>query len=415
MNSLEMYHISSVMVDSLIMIDIHELKTDELETALTFRNSMFTSVSLDHWRDMNCTAVVAWEDGEMIGCIPLQFRRQKIMHNVSIPVVYENAVGVAADRRSRGIGTKMIDEAADFIRNRADALMVVRGGEQSDGYRFYRKSGHSDLMYVSSFTKEPESPLPAPGSCAIEKIEVEKWIEREPQLLGFYESMFGRYGGGRARGRGYWNTIFTSHVFRKQGWELYIALVGMEVAGYLVGAYGTWTNLDDLHIYEVMGRDKHTIGELLAVARENTGKSKLIVPSVALANPIRDTLAELGFDESETTPHIMARIVRPDRIFQNLIGAAYGNDVPPAIESASIVVTTPHRTVALNQPRSPTTRIHLQMKESSLCRLLFRRLDLRTALEMEMVRWSKQNPELEDALCTAFTFREWIQWFSDYV
>lgn len=397
------------------MIEIHELKPDELETALTFRNKMFTSVSEDHWHDMNCTAVVAWDEAAMIGCIPLQFRRQKIKHNVSIPVVYENAVGVAANRRSQGVGTEMIDEAAEFIRDRADALMVVRSGERTDGYRFYRKSGHSDLMYVSTFTKDLEAPLPTSDSCTVAKVDVEEWMAQERQLLGLYESMYGRFGGGRARLQGYWHTIFTSHVFRKRGWELYIAHSGAEIAGYIVGALGTWTNLDDLHIYEVVGREKGVLAKLLAVARENSGRNKIVVPSVALANPVRAALTELGYEESETTPHIMARILNPERIYQVLVGAEYGADAPSSIESAEIKVTTPHRTVYLNQPRKPAAWAHMQMKESCLCRLLFCRLDLKAALEMELVRWTQRDSGIESELCRVFSFCDWVQWFSDYV
>ena len=403
------------MVHSLAMIDFHELKPDELDTALTFRNSMFTSVGLDHWHDMNCTAVVAWDEDTMIGCIPLQFRRQKIKHNVSIPVVYENAVGVAADRRSQGVGTEMIRVAADFIKDRADALMVVRGGEQTDGYRFYRKSGHSDLMYVSSFSKEAGSPLEGSGAIDVESVDVESWLAEESRLLELYESLYGQYGGGRARGRGYWDTIFSSHVFRNRGWELFIARRDSEVVGYLVSARGTWTDLEDLHVYEVVGRESGAVAELLRNAREKAGNTKLVVPSVGLANPLREVLLELGFEESETTPHIMARILRPERIFRVLVGAEYGNEVPTELESLVIKVTTPHRSFALHEPQSPQKKIHLQMKESTLCRLLFCRLDLKSALDTEIVRWPDRDAGIEQILCRVFEFCRWIQWFSDYV
>ncbi|NIR03524.1 MAG: GNAT family N-acetyltransferase, partial [Gemmatimonadales bacterium] len=112
---------------------IYEYDPQEIGELLPFRNAMFEQVSEDHWRAMNCTGVVAREGDQLVGFIPLQYREQRLNARVTIPVAYENAVGVTEGKRGQGIGTWMIDKAARFMSDRVDALMVVREGEQSEG------------------------------------------------------------------------------------------------------------------------------------------------------------------------------------------------------------------------------------------------------------------------------------------
>jgi hypothetical protein len=138
-------------------MQIYEYRPKEIEELLAFRNSMFTPVTPAQWRAMDCTGIVAREVDQLVGFIPLQYRQQCLNARISVPVVYENAVGVAEGKRGQGIGTKMIDAGAAFIADRADLMLVVRGGERSQGYRFYRKSGHSDLMYAWCTILSPRS------------------------------------------------------------------------------------------------------------------------------------------------------------------------------------------------------------------------------------------------------------------
>ena len=84
-------------------LNIYEYRPEEQEECLAFRNSIFTPVEPDQWLAMNCTGVVARDEDEIAGFIPLQFRDQLIRPGLTVPVVYENAVGVAESRRSTGI------------------------------------------------------------------------------------------------------------------------------------------------------------------------------------------------------------------------------------------------------------------------------------------------------------------------
>ena len=389
---------------------IYEYDEREIDELLPFRNAIFGHVSRDHWFAMNNTGVVAREDGELAGFIPLQYRQQKLNARVTIPVVYENAVGVAEGRRGQGIGTAMIDEAARFMSDRVDALMVVRGGERSDGYRFYRKSGHSDLMYACWYTLEPEVEWDTTDGCSISVVDRERWLALEPQLLALHERQYGRFGGGQRREPGYWGTILDGHVYCEHPWWL-VTLAGEAggLAGYLVAGQGVWAARERVYVFEVVGREDGDVERLLRYARRFSTDGQLNVPLVSLSNPVRPLLRRMDFAEGESTSQVMARILRPDRIFSRL---AEGSGL---LDTLALTVATPHRTLEVNDPPGCKYEVRLETKESMFARLLCCRLDLDAALDMELVRWRDPDPGLRRELARAFAPCEWVQWYTDYV
>jgi GNAT superfamily N-acetyltransferase len=423
---------------------IYEHVPEELDEVLAFRNAIFGYISKEHWQAMNCTAVVAREGDQLLGFIPLQYRQQCLNARVAIPVVYENAVGVAEGMRGRGIGTQMLDEAARFISDRADAMMVIRSGERSNGYRFYRKAGHGDVMYARHYFLPPEVAWPssgAPGSSlafpGISVVDRQRWLALEPQLLDLYVRTYGRFGGGQRREPGYWQMILDGHVYADRGpkgwpWWLVTANQGWAVnqggggsqddrlAGYLVAAQGLWDDSPDVYVYEVVGEDEVTVERLIRYARGLTAqfacdakhrhaKPRYGLAAVSLANPICSLLRRMGFEEMDSSPHLMARILRPDRIFQQL---AAGSGL---LDTLSLAVATPHRTLVVNDPPQPRYRVQIETKEHVLSRLFCCRLHLGAAVEMELLRWNAYDPGLRRALEEVFAFCEWVQWYTDYV
>ena len=407
------------------LLNIYEYDASEIGEPLPFRNTIFGQITVDHWLAMNCTGVVAREDGELVGFIPLQYREQKLNARQSIPVVYENAVGVAEGRRGQGIGTLMMDEAARFMGDRVDALMVIRSGERTDGYRFYRRSGHSDLMYACWYYLSPEVEWPAVDSAAgaarISVIDRESWLALEPQLLALYERRCGGFGGGQRRGPGYWSMILDGQVFaQRKRWLVTMMTETGQLRGYLVAGQGVRSAAHAVLVYEVVGEDEPAVEHLLRFARQLCGEldgamaarpdgAQLVVPLVSLANPVRPLLRRMGFAEGESSSHVMARLLRPDRIFCRL---AEGTGLP---EKVSLSVSTPHRVLEVCAPAQPRYTVRLETKEVFLARLFCCRLDLDAALDMELVRWRHPDAGLRRQLCQVFAPCEWVQWFTDYV
>ena len=391
-------------------MDIYEHVPHEIDEVLSFRNEIFGYISPEHWRAMGCTAVVARDGGQLVGFIPLQFREQCLRPGVTIPVVYENAVGVAEDRRGQGLGTKMMDVAAGFISDRVDAMMVIRGSERSPGYRFYRKCGHGDVGYVRNYVLSSETALSPASVSGISVLSREQWIEMEASLLACYEAQYGHFGGGRKRRPGYWRTILDGHVYRAREWLTVVFQPEPDrLAGYMVAVRGLWADTDEIYIYEVVGEDEHTVEQLVRYARSLSVSGAVVGHEMSLANPVCGVLKRMGFEERNTSPHLMARILCPDRIFGRL---AAGSGL---LEALSLVINTPHRSISVNEPKDPRYRVTMETKEGLLSRLFLCRLNLEAAIEMEMVRWNVDDQGLARALYETFAFAEWVQWFTDYV
>jgi GNAT superfamily N-acetyltransferase len=389
---------------------IYEYDPQEVDELLAFRNSIFTDVTPARWRAMDCTGIVAREAGQLVGFIPLQYRQQCLNARVSVPVVYENAVGVAESRRGQGIGTKMMDAGAAFISDRVDLMLVIRGGERSQGYRFYRKSGHSDLVYACWYYLEPEVSWPKADETGISVVGRERCLALEPQLLSLYQQQYGLYGGSRQRKPGYWRQILDGHVYAGSKWWLVTCTEsGGRLLGYLVAAQGLWSSQTTVCVYEVVGEERAIVEKLLRYARRFAGREQYVVPLVSLANPVRPVLRGMGFAEGESGPHIMARLLRPDRVWRRLAQGSGLSDV------LSLTAVTPHRTIEVSDPPEPRYRVRLETKEHFLARLFCLRLDLDAALDMELVRWRDPDPGLRRELCQIFAPCDWVQWFTDYV
>ena len=363
---------------------------------------------------MDCTGVVASEESNILGFIPLQFRQQVLRPGVIAPVVYENAVGVSEPMRGRGIGLTMIETAVEFIGNRADALFVIRGGESSPGYRFYRKSGHSDLSYAVSHSHPRPESLTRDRTLDIRRVRERKWLASESELIHFYNEVYAGYGGGRLRSPGYWPEIFDGHVFKEREWILLIARDKRErLAGYAIFAPGTWKDHQDLHLYEIAASGEIVVESLLSAGAKFAPGRPLRAPQISLANPVAPTLNRLGFEEERSEPHIMARVIRPHRLFIRL--ADSNPDVADFRSTVNLICSTPHRTIDLQTPPQPEHTINLEMKEHMLARLLLCRLDLRSAIENELVRCRGDKGTLIDTLAEICRPAPWIQWFTDYV
>src|SRR5919109_2928748 len=128
-------------------LQVRELSPDDAEPALRLRNRIFSPIGQEHWAQ-NQTGAVAYLGQTLVGVIPFTVREFVIAPEVSIWVAMANAVGVADGHRGRGIGSRMMEAAREFLPRWADATFVYTateaGGPQ---YRFYRRSGYHDLLY----------------------------------------------------------------------------------------------------------------------------------------------------------------------------------------------------------------------------------------------------------------------------
>ncbi|OGJ93698.1 MAG: hypothetical protein A2487_06420 [Candidatus Raymondbacteria bacterium RifOxyC12_full_50_8] len=385
--------------------DLRELRPSEKKELLSFRNSIFGDISEEKWDAMGCTAAMAWKDNELWGAIPLQFRQQVIAPGITIPVVYENAVGVSDKARGTGIGTKMIDNTSQFIQDRTDALFVYRGSERSDGYRFYRKTHHGDLFFQQLFTLQ--KPKGRQGKVHI--CNADQALERESELMALFGRCYKRFGGYWKRQPGYFKTVLSSHVYKNDNWRLFIYAPSKKLEAYAI-VNPECKHAKGYNIYDYAARSETALAHVLdAIAYDAAQESHAPGVFISPENPFYQFFVKYGFAFERDEPYIMARMLNCGNLF------AASSRGSALLRNLELRACTPHRDCVLNQPKKPAYCATLYLKEAQLSRLLCRRLDFGQAVRQNMVRTTWLPEKYLKALSQTFTFAPWVSFSIDYV
>jgi GNAT superfamily N-acetyltransferase len=383
-----------------------EMNPSETEAVLRMRNETFTPLTREKFDAMGCTSAIAKKGKDLWGAIPLQFREFTLRPGVSIPVIFENAVGVTEKARGMGLGTNMIEAAAEFLQDRVDAMFVYRGGERSAGYRFYRKTHHGDLYYV--FTLMKHKPTGEDNN-----VEVLPWDEipgYAGKLLPLYRQTQRGFGGHWVRDKGYYEKIVASHVHECGGGRLLLDRKGDKIAGYAVINTRMPNGDKTCCIYDLAASASASSRRLLSKIEYLAHKDKTGVHLLANhEHPLYAPLLKNGYVAQNETPYIMARIIRPDRIFQKL---AKGSAL---LDELELLAVTPHRDIVINRPKKPQAKATLYLKESQFSRLMTCRLDFTAALKTNQIRLDPLDKKYENGLAKAFEFAPWAYWAMDYI
>ena len=376
---------------------------------LTVRNAIFPPVTAAQWRaEPNQTAAVALLDGEVVGAMPLSLRPFRLSYGVAAPSAWENAVGTRQDLRSRGIGSSMTECAAEFLRERADLLLVYRGGERSPGYRFYTSTHHSDLCYMRRYVNT-EPAREAVGS--VVQLPGEAMLEREAEFLGAFQAAWGGYGGYPDRREGYYRWALSALIYKclPTQFELLCELdAEARVEGYaLLGHRQAPQPEHNLTVLELCtpGNDLEMARRLLIAAGNLAAQRGLgLATGASVLSPYRESYLALGMEESHRWMMIMGILLRGPELFERWARAGNRNGLPP------VRVWTPSTEVVLNPGRGP--EVALEMKDRSLIRWLCGRIDLRSAIADERITHYGASFE---PIADLIPFHKWAYHGVDYV
>jgi len=363
------------------------------------------------------TAAIALRAGEVVGAVPFHIRDFQINPQVSIKGAFEHAVLVHESLRDQGIGTRMMDAAKQFLLAQADAMMVYRGGEQSAGYRFYTKTGHHDLSYLRPFwLQEPK----AQPTTKVKRVSYRELMDNEPEFLAVFRSAYGRYGGFRRRGPGYWKEAFSSAYFDMIPQELVLLRLddGQPLQGYALLSRELGPNRvhECAHLLELAtlrgdpALARPLLAEAMTVAAEWGVSFRAFSTDHA---PYVRLLAELGFrplSRGESSMMIMAYVLDPARL-----GPKVWQEHAEA-EGLEVTVWTPQREAVIHPAAStPARPVLLEMKEDLLTRLLLSRLDLVTAVQQELVTVIGGDDHDVAAIAKALPLAPWAYQHVDYI
>jgi len=387
-----------------------EATPDDAEHVLKVRNAIFPPLTREQWfADPTMTCSLALLNGEPVGAIPLSLRRFRVAPGVVVCAAFENAVGTREDMRGQGIGTAMIHAAREFLAGRADELMVYRGGERSNGYRFYVKSGHSDLIYLRAMS------LAAPRRREVdaEVLGLPEIRASQAGLLECFNATYGHCGGFPERHERYWEEQLASQIYDVIPQD--VLFVRHPAAGEL-GAYVLASRRrgsrpgDRLSILEMAGRTPSAIEQALLGLEDLAAREAMPIDVLGSAeHPCLGLLRQAGYEEGMRAMMTMGQPLRPRELFARVCRRA------DLLADLKVDFWAPFADGTLFEGAEARTEVMLEGKDEVIYRLLNLRLDVRAAVATEWLTIRNGTPEIVDRLAQAVPYTPWVYHHIDYV
>ncbi|MGD9497523.1 MAG: GNAT family N-acetyltransferase, partial [Armatimonadota bacterium] len=310
-------------------------------------------------------------------------------------------VGTRADFRGRGVGTAMIQAAAEFLRERVEALMVYRGAERSAGYRFYEKSGHRDLIYMRTLSRPPGEVEPADVAVGGR----EDLIALQPQLLRVFQAAFGEYGGFPPRSENYWERALSDMIFVVIPQRIIFVRYPAEgeLQAYCIASVREQVRPDEaVSILEIAGTGADAVREVLrGICAEGARRGWPVNTIAGVDSPYRVLMRAMGFEEGLRHTMIMGQAIAPARLFERAC------EDQGAVAELRIKAWSPSHDWTLWEGPQARREITLEGKEIVLHRLLTRRLDVRAAVASDLLTIAGEQPDDRERLAAALPYCKW--------
>jgi len=387
-----------------------EATRDDVDDVLRVRNAIFPPLTPEQYlADPTMTCSIAYLHGEPVGAIPLSVRDFRLAPNVVVRAAFENAVGTREDMRSRGIGTAMIDAAREFLADRCDELMVYRGAERTDGYRFYVKSGHRDLIYLRPMVLR--TPQRREVDVAVQGIPEMRACQSE--MLECFNATYGHCGGFPERHSRYWEQQVKSQIYTVLPQETFLIRYpasGALKAYVLAGRSLREDRRGQVNIMEAAGATATDIEQALLGLEDLAAREGVTIQTRTGADdPLRPTLRTLGFTEGIRTTMIMAQPIHPHALFGKVC------EKTALLADLKIDFWAPFADGTLFEGPSAKEEITLEGKDEVIYRLLNLRLDVRAAFRTEWLTVRNGTDEIVERLADALPYTPWVYHHLDYV
>jgi ribosomal protein S18 acetylase RimI-like enzyme len=389
-------------------LEIRRMSPSDAAAALALRNKVFPPISLAHWRQSQ-TASVALLEGELIGVVPFAIRGFEIAPGVPIRAAFANSVAVAEGFRDLGVGTRMMEEARGYLPSLAEAMMVYTEGERAGlQYRFYRKTGHYDLLYPRRFRREPPGAHDTLSHATV--LPIESITEIEADLLRVYRSCYANHAGTPRRTRGYWDSALASQIFIELPYErLGIVVVSQDrsITAYAI----VGLREGELVVLEAAAEvsfDPRPLWEALEDIANRWHAEGTVMYGQDLGTPLYASLLQSGFEPERREDVLVGQVLAYEDLYA-LRWQAASDALRPTLE-----IWTPERDLVLGgEPGA--ARISLEMKEEALHRLLLARTDLVNAVHEQYVTMLRGERRLVDEIGVVLRAVPWVYHHLDYV
>jgi GNAT superfamily N-acetyltransferase len=398
-------------------IEYREYRPEDAEGFLRLHNSRWRGIPKGFWEEWSSrpdvTAAVAVYEGRIIGQIPLHIREFLIRPGVTVRAAFEYSVIVEEEMRGRGIGTALMGEVRRLLQGRCEVMMVYRGGERTKGYRFYRRTGHHDLVYNRLWIAGEDTPL---EDRRVRHGDLRSLLENEEELLRIFHTAYAGRGGFPPRVRGYWRRALKSIIFCELPGEFLILFLeeGDRLIGYAIchERRGEKHGINLLELTTLEGEAESAVALLRHVSYLAESRGLRLTVRKPDDSVYAEALHRAGFIQiprGERSLMTMACIFDPQALTERVL-CRYGERL-----TFRVTVWTPQREVVLNPDVGLTRGITLEMKEGDLARLLLCRLDLLEAVKEGRVTALRAQREELESVAKAFPFTMWDYHDLDYI
>lgn len=384
-------------------MQVREFEPSDLESFHALHDAVFPPVpaaEMRRWMNRkDVTAGVAVAGGRVVGEIPLHLRDFVIRPGVTARLAFEHSVCVDEQMRGQGVGSAIQNEIKRFLRGRADALAVYRGGERTPAYRHYWKNGLTDCCYLRTWMLADPSAVAASVG---EILDAPVVCAREDELYAVFADAYGHAGGYQRRASDCYATAFTQLEAVELGTE-YVALPAENagtVAGHcIVGLHGDTATVMEL---ATRGRDL-SLAETLVRRACGLAAERELRLGVELHDlgAYRPVFEELGFAPQPRGNMIMALPLDWEALARIVW-------VPqPELADVHVQLWTPDEHAVIQRVEHPRRTVTVEMKHEQAVRWLLSRLDLCAEYEREMLTCHGALRGDLDALGRAIPFTPW--------
>lgn len=304
------------------MITFQQFKTEYTPELLNLiERSDSTNRSVETWQGNNMTAVMALNDGELIGAIPLEKRLFSLGRGKFIDILWISGAHVEPEYRSQGIGTAMDQKIKDYFSSEFKAVFAYRGDETSRAYQWYKKLGYNEMLSILSFKKDVKRPDITTTYVLWDTEEkIKQW---ESKLYNCFNRNIGYYGGFPQRHRQYWSHKFKTHYYKE--FYVYNILALTDNDGILCYAFLGQTSMSDnilrIDILEFITPDNSIIKDSLFNAimsfAYKQGLTEVRI-QLSVQDPILHWIKSLGFVNRWRT-NIIGKLFDPINYFKDCL------------------------------------------------------------------------------------------------
>ena len=300
-------------------IKVRAFQPDDLDSVLELiRVSDATDRTEETWNKNNMTAMLAFDQEQLIGLIPFEKRKVVFCKEEKLNVLWVSGAHVHPEYRGKGIGSMMDWDIEKYFTPEFDALLVCREDETSRAYQWYKRLGYQQQTPIISFCRPVEQSTDEVSDYIV-------WDTKE-QVLGAGEKLFqcfqsniGDRGGFPERSPQFWADQWESHYYKASYRYCIVAIFSNDaVIGYaMLGETEMKDGITRFDILEIMGQeDEASKKNLYNAIRDLAHKRNLKEVRIQLVEQDQDIklIESLGFTERWRTNILGKRIALGDAL-----------------------------------------------------------------------------------------------------